>query len=97
MAKWGMTEPEVLKVFGGAAKTLAEGALVEADLRATIGIDDVGIGGVSFRALFQFDQSDNWRGFAFMGPLQAFRPSASLERWKTISLENMANPTLELP
>lgn len=56
MAKWGMTEPEVLKAFGGAAKSLTAGASRQSsDREATIAIDDVTVGGVSFRALFLFD------------------------------------------
>lgn len=56
MAKWGMTEPEVLKAFGGAAKSLTEEASRQSsDRTATIVIDDVAVGGVSFRALFLFD------------------------------------------
>jgi hypothetical protein len=56
MAKWGMTEREVLKAFGGAAKTLtAEASRQPSDRAATIAIDDVAVGGVSFRALFLFN------------------------------------------
>ena len=38
MAKWGMTEPEVLKAFGGDAKSLAEEAEQSTILRATLGL-----------------------------------------------------------
>jgi hypothetical protein len=53
-----MTEPEVLNVFGGAAKSLPEAASRQSgDKAATIAIDDVAVGGVSFRALFLFNPS----------------------------------------
>jgi hypothetical protein len=68
MAKWGMSESEVIKAFDGAAKSLAEGTSTDAELRAAIGIDDVGVGGVSFRALFLFDRTDNLERIRLYGP-----------------------------
>jgi hypothetical protein len=51
MAKWGMTEPEVLKAFGSAARTQTEKVAnrQSSDETSTVGIDDVAVGGVSFR------------------------------------------------
>src|ERR1700722_359102 len=74
MAKWGMTEPEVLKAFGGAAKSLAEGTSTETELRAAIGIDDVGVGGVYCKALFLFDPSGKLERIRLYGPAPSFPP-----------------------
>jgi type VI secretion system protein VasI len=58
-AQWGMTEKQVLAAFHGDAKVLmGEPAGRQfKDRLATVGIDDVAVGGVSFRALFLFDSS----------------------------------------
>jgi hypothetical protein len=74
MAKWGMTEPEVLKAFGGAAKSLTEEAGQSTDSKATLGLEDAAIGGVSFRALFLFDPAGKLVRIQLDGLTPSFPP-----------------------
>jgi hypothetical protein len=55
--RWGMADGEVLAAFHGDAKVLTGHSLTRQfrDRVATIGIDEVSIGGVSLQALFLFD------------------------------------------
>src|SRR5689334_23259912 len=69
-AKWGMTEPQVLKAFGDAARKLPSPQFGrEFDGRpGTIAIDDVAVGGVSLRALFLFDRAGKLDGILLTLP-----------------------------
>ena len=80
MAKWGMTEPEVLKAFGGAAKSLNEGTPPGTELTATIGIDDVGVGGIYFRALFLFDETGKLERIRLYGPAPSSTPEGQFRK-----------------
>jgi hypothetical protein len=80
MAKWGMTEPEVLKAFAGAAKSLNEGMSAETELSATIGIDDVGVGGIYFRARFMFDQTGKLGKICLYGPAPSSSPEGQFRK-----------------
>jgi hypothetical protein len=74
MAKWGMTEQEVLKAFGGVAKRLTEEAGQSTDSRATLGLDDAAIGGVSFRVFFLSDAAGKLERIQLEGLAPSFPP-----------------------
>jgi len=82
MAKWGMTEPEVLKAFGDAARSLAEQAATRESTgqRAKIGIDDVAVGGVSFQARFLFDSPGKLEAIHLDLPGSASSPVAQFQK-----------------
>lgn len=58
-ARWGMTEPEVLRAFDGAVKKLPspQSSPEFIGRLGTLGIDDVAVGGVELQALFLFDHA----------------------------------------
>jgi hypothetical protein len=76
MAKWGMTEPEVLKAFGSAARTQTEKVAnrQSSDETSTVGIDDVAVGGVSFRAFFVFDSGGGLETIRLEPPASSSQP-----------------------
>jgi hypothetical protein len=69
-AKWGMTEPQVLRAFEGSAKKLPS-PQSSSDFDGSVGtvsIDDVAVGGVSLQALFLFDQAGKLEGINLTPP-----------------------------